>query len=93
VHPGSRAGRAYGTTTATERYYCNFGLDPARVDELVAAGLVVSGTDEEGETRIVELPELPFFVATLFVPQTSSSLVRPHPLVAGFVAAAADAAT
>lgn len=89
VDAGSRAGAAYGTTTATERYYCDFGLDPHRVDELVAAGLHVSGTDHDGEVRIVELPELPFYVATLFVPQTSSTPVRPHPLVTAFVTATA----
>jgi CTP synthase (UTP-ammonia lyase) len=87
VRVGTRAGDAYGTATSTERYYCNFGLNPDRVDELVAAGLVVSGTDQQGEVRIVELADHPFFVATLFVPQTSSTLVRPHPLVTAFVAA------
>jgi CTP synthase (UTP-ammonia lyase) len=88
VRVGTRAGDAYGTATSTERYYCNFGLNPDRVDELVAAGLIVSGTDEQGEVRIIELADHPFFVATLFVPQTSSTLVRPHPLVTAFVAAA-----
>jgi CTP synthase (UTP-ammonia lyase) len=93
VRPDSRAGEAYGTATATERYYCNFGLNPARIDDLVSAGLVVSGTDRLGEVRIVELPTLSFFVATLFVPQTSSTPVRPHPLVTAFTAAAADTST
>jgi CTP synthase (UTP-ammonia lyase) len=90
IRPDSRAGEAYGTTSADERYYCNFGLAPERVDDLVAAGLRVTGTDEHGEVRIVELPGQPFYVATLFVPQTSSTPVRPHPLVTAFVAAAAE---
>ena len=90
VSPGSRAADAYGTAAATERYYCDFGLDPARVDELVAAGVRVSGTDGDGEVRIVELPERRFFLATLFVPQASSTLVRPHPLVSAFLSAVAE---
>jgi CTP synthase (UTP-ammonia lyase) len=49
----------------------------------------VSGTDATGETRIVELPGLRFFLATLFVPQVTSTPGRPHPLVSAFVAAAA----
>ncbi len=89
VVPGTRAGDAYGTTSVTERYFCNFGVNPDVVDDLVGAGLVVSGTDEDGEVRIAELADAPFFVGTLFVPQASSSLVRPHPLVTALVAAAA----
>lgn len=92
IVPGTRAAAAYGVTRATERYYCNFGLAPDRVADLTAAGLRVSGTDADGEVRIVELPGPAFAVATLFVPQTSSTLVRPHPLVTALVAAAADRA-
>ncbi len=39
----------------------------------------VSGVGEEGEIRIVELPENPFFLATLFLPQARSSAEAPHP--------------
>jgi CTP synthase (UTP-ammonia lyase) len=90
VAPDSRAGQAYGTAAAIERYYCNFGLNPAFSDRLVAAGLAITGTDTTGEPRIVELVTHPFFVGTLFVPQTSSSRSRPHPLVLAFVQAAAQ---
>jgi CTP synthase (UTP-ammonia lyase) len=91
LRPGTRAASLYPGPTATERYYCNFGLAPEHVDELVAAGLVVSGTDQDGEARIVELPDRRFFVGTLFVPQTSSAPSAPHPIVTGFVAATAHA--
>lgn len=86
--PATRAAHAYGTETAGERYYCNFGLNPQVVADLRSAGLVVSGTNTDGEVRIVELSEHPFFVGTLFVPQVSSAAGRPHPLVVAFVAAA-----
>jgi CTP synthase (UTP-ammonia lyase) len=88
--PGTRAAAAYGSATATERYYCNFGLDPRRVPDLEAAGLRVSGTDAQDEVRVVELPGHPFYVATLFVPQASSTPDRPHPLVTAFVRAAVE---
>ena len=81
----SVAADAYGSTNVTERYYCNFGLDPAHLPLLVEGGLRVSGTDQDGEPRILELPDHPFFVATLFVPQTSSRPGVPHPLVRTFV--------
>jgi hypothetical protein len=86
---GTKAASAYGTPTAAEHYYCSFGLNPDCLDDLKTGGLVVSGVDQDGEVRIVELPAHPFFLATLFVPQVSSSPGSPHPLVAAFVTAAA----
>jgi CTP synthase (UTP-ammonia lyase) len=41
----------------------------------------------QSEIRVLELPDHPFFVATLYVPQTRSRLGAPHPLVASFVEA------
>jgi CTP synthase (UTP-ammonia lyase) len=58
---------------------------------LLEHGLVISGRDAEGEPRIVELPSHPFFVATLFVPQTSTE--QPHPLISAFVSAVASCAS
>jgi CTP synthase (UTP-ammonia lyase) len=84
VEPGTRAGELYPGPYA-ERYYCQFGLNPDHLDELVTAGLVVSGRDQDGEPRIVELPQLRFFLGTLFVPQTSSTPSAPHPVVTAFV--------
>ncbi len=85
IAPGSVAAGAYGATEATERYYCDFGLNMDYLGDLKAGGMVVSGTDADGEPRIVELPDLRFFVATLFVPQTRSTRERPHPLVVAFL--------
>lgn len=89
---GTRVASAYGASSATERYYCNFGIAPARVAELEAGGLRVSAVDALGEVRAVELPGLAFYVGTLFVPQASSTPERPHPLVTALVAAAAERA-
>ena len=86
--PGTTARDAYGVDSAIERYYCNFGLHHEHLAALVAGGLVVSGADQDGEVRIVELREQPFYVATLFVPQVSSTPSHPHPLVQAFVRAA-----
>ncbi len=58
------------------------------MSRLAQGGLAVSGVGEAGEVRIVELPRHPFFVVTLFVPQAGSTASHPHPLVAGFAAAA-----
>ncbi|HYW22598.1 MAG TPA: hypothetical protein VE953_00450 [Terriglobales bacterium] len=92
LEPGSRAAEAYGSLEVEERYYCNFGLDPRHQPLIHSRGLRVAGTDADGEARVVEIPEHPFFVGTLFVPQTGSSPARPHPLVRAFVEAAASRA-
>jgi len=49
----------------------------------------VSGLGGAGEIRIVEIPDHPFFLATLFLPQSRSTASRPHPLLAGYAAAVA----
>jgi CTP synthase (UTP-ammonia lyase) len=49
--------------------------------------LVISGRDLNGEIRIIEIHPHPFFVGTLFVPQSQSRELMPHPLVTGFLQA------
>lgn len=71
----------------TEPYYCNYGVNPDYRLQFEARGLRVSGVGAEGEIRIVELPEHPFFVATLFLPQSRSTPESPHPLLAGYAVA------
>jgi len=67
--PGTRAAALYGAVSAVEDYYCNYGVNPDYVARLQAGGLRVSGVGDEGELRIVELPDHPFFMATLFRPR------------------------
>jgi CTP synthase (UTP-ammonia lyase) len=86
VKEGTAASDAYGRDTVTEHYYCNFGINPDHLDTIIEAGLTVSGTDLDDEPRILELPSHPFFMATLFVPQTSSTPGDPHPLLSALVA-------
>lgn len=87
---GTKAEAAYEARTATERYYCNFGMNREYLDDIVRAGLVVSGVDTDGEPRIIELPDHRFYVATLFVPQTSSTPTTPHPIIDAFLNVAGD---
>lgn len=86
--PGSRIARIYGAPEAVEQYYCNFGVNPDKVPLLRKGPLQITGSDAEGEVRVVELPNHPFFVGTLFVPQMRSTPERPHPLVTAFIRAA-----
>jgi CTP synthase (UTP-ammonia lyase) len=49
------------------------------------AELAVSGVDEAGDVRVVELRSHPFFVATLFQPERWALAGRGHPVVNGLV--------
>ena len=86
--PGSITSNAYGLTSVTERYYCDFGINPKFLDQLSQAGFVVVGTDEDRNCRVMEIPQHPFFVGTLFVPQAKSTAQCAHPLINEFFLAA-----
>ena len=86
LHSGSRVTQVYGKTEIQEYYYCNFGINPEFQKSVDASGLKITGTDQDGEPRVVELPEHRFFIATLFVPGASATeglvtLEGAHPLV------------
>lgn len=87
LQSGSLVARMYGTITATEGYYCNFGVNPSYIQKLASGDLAIVGSDPEGEVRAVELRHHPFFVGTLFLPQQRSLAEQPHPLVLGFLKA------
>jgi len=86
--PGSQAHRIYGKDEATEVFACNYGLNEAFEDQIESKELRVSGNDEDGTVRMVELPEHPFFISTLFVPQVVSQAGKPHPLIVAYLEAA-----
>ena len=90
LQPDSQVATHYGKTQVEEQYYCNFGVDPARVEQLKSGPLRFSGSDPEGELRVFELPGHPFFIGTLFVPQARSLPGKPHPLISAFVRATPD---
>ncbi len=88
IEPGSKAADAYQAAASTERFYCNFGLNPEYQQQLGKDGLKITGKDQNGEARIVELDTHRFCVGTLFVPQARSEPGKPHPLVLEFCRAA-----
>ena len=88
ILPGTLAHRAYGTAAAMEQFACNYGLNPAYQERISQGGLQVAGRDAAGEVRIVELAAHRFFLATLVLPQLSSSPTRPHPLIVAYLQAA-----
>ncbi|MBC9716952.1 gamma-glutamyl-gamma-aminobutyrate hydrolase family protein [Streptomyces sp. TRM66268-LWL] len=91
--PDSLVRQLLGTERSLERYHCSYALAEEYRDTLHAHGLRFTGTDDEGAVRVAELPNHPFFLATLFQPELSGDGTRPHPLIHGFAAAALREAT
>ena len=81
----SQVASIYGTSKTTEEYYCNFGVNPEHLDLLRDGPLDITGADDEGEVRVIEHPNHPFYVGTLFVPQLQSTPNQLHPLIVKFL--------
>jgi CTP synthase len=93
VGEGTRARELYGDGVIFERHRHRYEVNNLFRERLVEAGLVVSGTFEEGRlVEMVELPDHPWFVASQFHPEFKSRPTRPAPLFDGFVSAALDRA-
>jgi len=92
LKPGSLAARIYGRTEIVEEYNCRFGVNPKFQPLLEKSALRITGTDESGQARVVELEKHPFYVATLFQPERSALTGTVHPLIVAFVKAAAKLA-
>jgi CTP synthase len=93
VADGTRARDAYGDPVIHERHRHRYEVNNVHRPRLVDAGLIVSGTFQEGRlVEIVELPDHPWFVASQFHPEFKSRPTRPAPLFRDFVGAALDRA-
>ncbi len=90
IVPGTLAAKISGAGRRTERYHCNYGLNPAYLEALTSGGLRFSGFDDGGHVRVAELPVHPFFLCTLFQPELSGDGTQPHPVIRAFAAAAAE---
>ena len=88
IVPGTLAYRVYGKESVIEEFRCSYGLNPDYRNKIGAGGLIVSGVDSNGEVRMVELSGHRFFMATLFLPQLSSSFDLPHGLIVAYLKAA-----
>lgn len=88
IIPGSLVHQAYGREEVTEQFACSYGLNPRFRDKVEKGQLKITGVDLDGEVRVVEVSDHPFYVATLFLPQISSDPESPHPLIVAYLRAA-----
>jgi CTP synthase len=89
---GSRVAEVYGVPEVSERHRHRYEVSNTYRDQFVANGLRLSGLSPDGSlVEIVELENHPWFIGVQFHPELRSRPTRPHPLFAGFIAAATAA--
>jgi CTP synthase (UTP-ammonia lyase) len=88
ISPDTSAYRIYKNEQTKEKFNCNYGFNEVYKKELNEQDLKIVGVDDNGNARIVELSGHRFFMATLFLPQSSSSAEKPHPLIVAYLNAA-----
>jgi CTP synthase len=85
----SHVANIYGSTDISERHRHRYEVNVAYKDRLEQGGLVFSGMSPDGLLpEIVERPDHPWFIGVQFHPELKSRPFEPHPLFAGFIAAA-----
>lgn len=87
IYKNSNLYSYYNKEEIEERYNCNFGVNPEYEKLLHKDGFKIVGKDHSGEARILELPNMKFYVATLFQPQLSSTQENPHLLLIEYLKA------
>lgn len=90
------------TTSAMERLYENcssvelsatrYSMYPQLLEQLIGQHIDIEAVNQFDDPEIVTLKEHPFFLATGFCPQISSTRDLPHPLVYTFIKLAAELA-
>ncbi|MBA4086675.1 CTP synthase [Novosphingobium sp. ERW19] len=85
----SHVANIYGASEISERHRHRYEVNVAYKERLEKGGLVFSGMSPDGLLpEIVERPDHPWFIGVQFHPELKSRPFEPHPLFAGFIAAA-----
>jgi CTP synthase len=92
LRPGSLAAEVYGVPEVSERHRHRYEVSNSYRDLFAEHGMRFSGLSPDGSlVEMIELPAHPWFIGCQFHPELRSRPTRPHPLFAGFIAAAAGA--
>lgn len=88
---GSLAKKCYGSGSIIERHRHRYEVNNNYVPTLQKAGLKVGGwSADDSLVEMVEIPDHPWFVASQFHPEFTSTPRKGHPLFTGFVQAACE---
>jgi CTP synthase len=87
---GSLVHSLYGKESIFERHRHRYEFNNHYLDELSTAGMNFSGFSADGLVEFIELANHPWFVASQFHPEFTSTPRDGHPLFAGFIRAARE---
>jgi CTP synthase len=85
---GSRAREIYGKESIAERHRHRYEFNNNYMERFRNAGLRFSGFSRDGLVEMIELPGHPWFVASQFHPEFTSTPRDGHPLFTSFIRAA-----
>ncbi|HUK02736.1 MAG TPA: CTP synthase [Steroidobacteraceae bacterium] len=85
---GSRARELYGKDVISERHRHRYEFNNHYLERFRQAGLRFSGFSRDGLVEIIELANHPWFLATQFHPEFTSTPRDGHPLFSAFIRAA-----
>ncbi|CAG9000506.1 MAG: CTP synthase [Candidatus Celerinatantimonas neptuna] len=88
---GSKVRELYGSATIYERHRHRYEVNNNILPKIEAAGLKVTGMSADKKlVEVIENPDHPWFIASQFHPEFTSTPRDGHPLFEGFVAAAGE---
>lgn len=91
LEKGSKARQVYGSAEIYERHRHRYEVNNLLLPKIKKAGLKISGLSADKKlVEIIEIPSHPFFVASQFHPEFTSTPRDGHPLFEGFVKAATE---
>jgi CTP synthase len=85
---GTRARELYGRDIIMERHRHRYEFNNHYLERYRQAGMRFSGFSRDGLVEVIELPNHPWFIATQFHPEFTSTPRDGHPLFTGFLRAA-----
>ncbi len=88
VQPETLAHAIYQADEIAERHRHRYEVNNRYLEQLQAAGLIVSGYSADGLVEMIELPGHPWFLACQFHPEFTSNPRDGHPLFISFISAA-----
>jgi CTP synthase len=87
----SRIAGIYGTTEISERHRHRYEVNIEYRERLEACGLIFAGMSPDGLLpETIEYADHPWFIGVQYHPELKSRPFEPHPLFAGFIAAAIE---
>ena len=78
----------YNQKEINEQYRCSYGFNRNYMNLFDDSKLRITGLDDDGDPRVIELSSHPFFIGTAFQPERSALNGINHPLINEFILAA-----